>query len=96
MVRSFVIASVVMSVLSGAAVASGPAALGSPHDRAGYFTAIRDGRLWVFRKDDRKHIDEFMQNGELGRMVARIGAGPNRMTIRAPDAETIDGYLAAR
>jgi hypothetical protein len=27
--------------------------------------------------------------------VIRVGVGPNRMTVKAPDAETIDAYLRA-
>ncbi len=69
--------------------------IGSPFDRPGFFTSIVDGRLWVFRKDDRKSIDEFQTQGEPAKSVSRIGAGPNRMTIRAPDAETLEAYLKA-
>lgn len=94
--RAFVLGSLAVAPLAGIAVASGPVSLGSPHDKAGFRTAVVEGRLWVFRQADERSITEFTRNSELGRMVARVGAGPNRMTIRAADAETIDEYLAAR
>ncbi|MGH7162590.1 MAG: hypothetical protein ACREID_03825 [Planctomycetota bacterium] len=55
----------------------------------------KDGRLWVFRSDA-KELSEFYKSKELAKSAARIGAGPNGMTIRAPDAATIDAYLAAK
>lgn len=83
-------------LFTSVAFASGPVNLGSPHDKPGFVTAVVDGRLWVFKADDSKNIEEFRQSGELGKMASRIAAGPNRMTIRAPDMETIDRYLAGR
>lgn len=64
-------------------------------DKAGFVTAVKEGRLWVF-KQGAKELDEFNKNGELAKMVTRVGAGPNNMTVRAPDAATIDAYLAAK
>ncbi len=66
----------------------------SPHDKVGFVTKLDDGRLWVFKKDA-KELAEFIKHGELVKSVTRVGAGPNRMTIRAADAATIDAYLAA-
>ncbi len=83
-------------LFTSVAVASGPVSLGSPHDKPGFVTAVVEGRLWVFKADDAKNIEEFRQSGELGKMASRIAAGPNRMTIRAPDMETIERYLEAR
>ncbi len=64
-------------------------------DKAGFVTAVKEGRLWVF-KQGAKELEEFNKNGELAKMVTRVGAGPNNMTVRAPDAATIDAYLAAK
>lgn len=60
--------------------------------RPGFVTKIEDGRLWVFRTGA-KELAEFEKAGELVKQVARLGAGPMGMTIKAPDAETIDAYL---
>jgi hypothetical protein len=65
------------------------------YDKPGFVTEVHDGRLWVFRKDA-KELAEFKKNGELGKQVTRVGAGPNKMTMKGPDAETIDAYLAAK
>lgn len=64
-------------------------------DRPGFVTEVVDGRLWVFRSGSRDY-DDFKKHGEPAKMVSRIGGGPNEMTIRSVDAETIDDYLAAR
>ena len=71
-----------------------PALPSSPHDKAGFVTAVDDGRLWIFKKDA-KELAEFTKHGELVKSVTRIGVGPNRMTVRAADAATIDAYLVA-
>jgi hypothetical protein len=65
------------------------------YNKPGFVTEVHDGRLWVF-KQDAKELAEFKKNGELGKQVTRIGAGPNKMTMKAPDAETIDAYLGAK
>ena len=64
--------------------------------RPGFETFIKDGRLWVFRSLDTENISEFLRTGEPAKSVTRIGAGPNGMTIRSVDGESIDAYLAAR
>jgi hypothetical protein len=60
----------------------------------GFYTQLEDGRLWVF-KNDSKELAEFKSKGELAKHVTRPGAGPGGITLRAPDSETIDRYLAA-
>jgi hypothetical protein len=65
------------------------------YDRPGFVTAVKDGRLWVFREGS-KDLEEFRKSGEPAKSISRIGAGPNRMTIRSGDAETIDAYMAAK
>jgi len=65
----------------------------TPHDKPGFATKVVDGRLWVF-KAGAKEIAEFVSHGELAKSVTQIGVGPEGMTIRAPDAATIDAYVA--
>ena len=65
------------------------------YDKPGYCTQVKDGRLWVFRKYSRE-IPGFLKNGEPTISVSRIGAGPNHMTLRAPDLDTLREYCAAK
>jgi hypothetical protein len=60
----------------------------------GFATFVRDGRVWVFREGS-KDLAEFEKTGEPAKSVTLIGTGPLGMTVKAPDAETIDAYLAA-
>ena len=87
-----------LSLLALAACAtSQPSMSLSPasYAKPGFVTEEKDGRLWVFREGS-KDLAEFRKHGELTKMVTRIGAGPNGMTIRAGDAKDIDDYIAAR
>lgn len=63
--------------------------------KPGFITRIEDGRLWVFRVGS-EEFKKFTEHGELAKHVIRPAAGPNRMTIKAPDAETAAAYLQAR
>ncbi|HEX6211302.1 MAG TPA: hypothetical protein VF136_11030 [Methylomirabilota bacterium] len=63
--------------------------------KPGFYTQVKDGRLWVFR-DGSKELAEFKQHGEPAKQVTRIGGGPNGMTIKSSDAKVIDEYLAAK
>ncbi len=63
--------------------------------RNGFETSLVDGRLWVF-KTGSEDLAEFKAHGEPAKSVTRVGAGPNGLTIRSGDSETIDAYLAAR
>jgi hypothetical protein len=64
------------------------------YDRPGFVTQVEDGRLWVFRAGS-KELEEFQAKGEPAKQVVRPGAGPGRITLKGPDAETLDAYLAA-
>lgn len=64
------------------------------YDRPGFVTQLEDGRLWVFRAGS-KELAEFQAKGEPAKQVVRPGAGPGRITLKGPDAETLDAYLAA-
>jgi secreted PhoX family phosphatase len=61
--------------------------------KPGFVTIVEDGRLWIFR-DGSKELADFQKHGELAKHIVRPGAGPNRMTVKAPDAATADAYLA--
>ncbi len=62
--------------------------------RPGFVTRIEDGRLWVF-KSGSDEFKKFTEHGELAKHIIRPGAGPNGMTVKSPDAETLDAYLTA-
>jgi uncharacterized protein (TIGR03000 family) len=64
-------------------------------EKAGFVTFIEDGRLWVFRQGS-KELADFRKDGELAKHVIRPGAGPNGMTVKAPDTETVLAYTLAR
>ncbi|HEX5139062.1 MAG TPA: hypothetical protein VFY93_18985 [Planctomycetota bacterium] len=59
----------------------------------GFATFVRDGRIWVFRKGSRD-LAEFRKTGEPAKCITRPLAGPMRMTVKGPDTETVDAYLA--
>ncbi|MBI1247780.1 hypothetical protein GC197_08010 [bacterium] len=59
----------------------------------GFVTFWEDGRAWVFVKGSTA-AKEFAEHGFPEKHVTRIGAGPMRTTIKAPDAETIDQFLS--
>lgn len=62
------------------------------YSKPGFVTLLEDGRLWIF-KDGSKELADFRKHGELAKHVVRPGAGPNRMTVKAPDASVIDEYM---
>jgi hypothetical protein len=64
--------------------------------KPGFFTReTEDGRLWVIRLDA-EELSDFMEKGELAKHSIRVAAGPNGMTLKAPDTETITRYLYAK
>ena len=84
---------VVLSVLAITACATAQTA--PSYEKPGFVTEVKEGRLWVFR-DGSKDLEEFRKYGEPAKMVSRIGAGPNGMTIRSGDADVIGAYVAAK
>ncbi len=66
---------------------------GTNYDRPGYVTAVEDGRLWVFIAGSKEAQAYTADKSKPAKHVVRPGAGPNRMTIRSPEFEIIDGYL---
>jgi hypothetical protein len=60
--------------------------------KPGFFTEVRDGRLWVFPEGSDDH-KAFLEKGPPVRQVRRISAGPMGMTVISTEAEFIDAYL---
>lgn len=65
----------------------------SSHDKPGFVTFEKDGRLWIYRADS-KELANHRANGPSDKHVMRINAGPQGMTLKAPDDKTILDYLA--
>lgn len=59
--------------------------------REGFRTILADGRLWVF-KSGTKDLADFQKHGELAKHLVRPSAGPLGLTLKGPDAETLDAY----
>jgi hypothetical protein len=78
-----------------ALVLAGCATTASSHAKPGFYTEVKDGRLWVF-KEGSKELEAFKKDGEPAHQVTRIGAGAQGMTVKSSDAKVIDEYLAAR
>ncbi|MCA9219353.1 MAG: hypothetical protein KDA71_03435 [Planctomycetales bacterium] len=66
----------------------------NPHDKRDFVTRVDDGRLWVFRIGS-PDLAQFLTTGEPAKIAIRVGAGPNGMTVKGTDGETIDSYLLA-
>lgn len=65
------------------------------YDKPGFVTLFdKHGRLWVFRADS-KELAEYRQKGDLAKHIVRPRSGPDGLTLKAPDAETLDAYLKA-
>lgn len=61
--------------------------------RPGFITRMEHGRLWVF-KSGSPELAKFEKAGELAKHIVRPGKGPGGITVKGPDAETLDAYLA--
>lgn len=80
-----------------AATPAAPATATAPqnYDKPGFVTVLdKHGRLWVFRAES-KELAEFREKGEPAKQVVRPRSGPDGLTLKAADAETLDAYLAA-
>ncbi len=65
----------ILAALAAFATSAFAASVEAPqHAKPGFYAAIEDGRLWVF-KTDSKELEQFKQHGEPAVSVARIGAG---------------------
>ncbi len=60
----------------------------SAYAKEGFTVKIVDDRLWIFQGDEfPEHLPD--------KHSTFVGAGPEGMTIKAPDAETVQAYLSA-
>jgi hypothetical protein len=66
----------------------------SQYDKPGFITEIEDGRLWVFRADSQE-LKDFNAHGEPAKQFSDIGTGPDGMTVKAADEQTLKDYLEA-
>jgi hypothetical protein len=64
----------------------------SPYDKPGFVTEVEDGRLWVFREGS-KELEDFKKTGEPVKQFTDVGSGPNGMTVKAADEQTLRDYL---
>ncbi len=72
-----------------------PAGEKKNYDKPGFVTILdKHGRLWVFRADS-KELTEFREKGEPVKVVIRPRSGPDGLTLKSTDLETIEAYLAA-
>jgi len=62
--------------------------------KPGFYTAIEDGRIWVFRTGS-DSLAEFRKSGEPAKNVTWIGEGPRGTTIKSAEAETLLAYVAS-
>jgi sugar lactone lactonase YvrE len=62
--------------------------------KPGFDTRYDDGRLWIFRPGS-EDLKAYETMGEPAKHVIRPAAGPDRMTLKAPDMELIEQYMAA-
>ncbi|WCX10401.1 hypothetical protein KK188_16905 [Pseudomonas aeruginosa] len=76
---------ILASLVAGTAVAS-------QYDKPGFVTGIEDGRLWVFRADSQE-LKDFKASGEPAKQFTDIGSGPDGMTVKAADEQTLKDYL---
>jgi len=66
------------------------------NDKRGFKTVIdEDGRLWVFRVSS-PAWEKYTENGLPEKHVTRIGAGPNRQTVKSDSTETITDYVVSQ
>ncbi len=82
---------------TAAAVSAAPAnphaeKLGTEWDKPGYVTLLEDGRLWVFEEGS-EDLKKFIEEGEPAKIVVLPAAGPNRMTLKGTDRDTMMEYM---
>lgn len=84
---------VLLMVLCLAGVALAKSTPAPEYAKPGFVTFLEDGRLWVL-KEGSKDLADFEKNGELAKFVVIPLGGPKGMTVKAPDKELIDEYMA--
>ena len=63
--------------------------------KPGFYVALDGGRLWVFEEGS-KELEDYRTKGKPAKHTVRPGAGPEGMTLRGPDGETLDKYMSAK
>lgn len=82
----------VVFCLAGYALAA-KSTLAPEYAKAGFVTYLEDGRLWIL-KEGSKELESFKKSGELAKFVVIPGGGPKGMTVKSPDKEVIEEYMA--
>ena len=84
------------TVLTALALASlfATAAFASQYDKPGFVTEVEDGRLWVFREGSAEYQD-FQKTGEPAKQFTDIGSGPEGMTVKSADEQTLKDYISS-
>ena len=68
----------------------------SKYDKSGFVTAVVKGRLWVFAEGS-ETLAAYKASGKTPAVhTTRVKAGPEGMTIIAPESETIVNYMVAK
>jgi hypothetical protein len=70
------------------------AAFASEFNKPGFVTEVEDGRLWVFRENSQE-LKDFKATGEPAKQFTDIGSGPNGMTVKSAEEQTLKDYLQA-
>jgi hypothetical protein len=70
------------------------AAFASEFNKPGFVTEVEDGRLWVFRENSQE-LKDFKATGEPAKQFSDIGSGPNGMTVKSAEEQTLKDYLQA-
>ena len=89
------VAAIALVLISSTVAVANDAVDGAKYAKPGYVTVVEKGRLWVF-KDGSKELEDFRKHGEPTVSNMKIGAGPEGMTVKGPNMEIIDAYLAAQ
>ena len=84
----------ILTIAALAATLTGNA-FADQYDKSGFVTKVEDGRLWVFKADS-PALADMQKNGLPEKAAIRIGAGPDGMTLKAPDDATLDAYLSSK
>lgn len=73
-----------------------PAETAAPnYDKTGFATRLHKGSLWVFEAGS-DELAAFDAGSVPARHVVRPLAGPDNLTVRSPEGETITLYLTAK
>jgi hypothetical protein len=89
--KNYVLALLMVLCIAGLAFAKSTPA--PEYAKAGFVTFLEDGRLWIL-KEGSKDLADFQKNGELAKFVVIPGGGPKGMTVKSPDKEIIEEYMA--